>query len=132
MKTPTKTASQAVATAEEQLEGFIDKFDSKNAALIRSARRCESVYHPPTNWPTTTTTSSLSDFFDRATVRLHRFHCRRRERSWAVVLLWSHAPRSAQVASRRRQPKPFHQDQVGDDTGASRGRGIDCRCHRTG
>src|SRR5260370_8372406 len=107
MKTPTKTASQAVATAEEQLEGFIDKFDSKNAALIRSARRCESVYHPPTNWPTTTTTSSLSDFFDRATVRLHRFHCRRRERSWAAVLLWSHPPRPAHLPSPRPPPNHF-------------------------
>ena len=35
----TKTASQAAATAEQQLEGFINKFDSKNAALIRSARK---------------------------------------------------------------------------------------------
>jgi len=34
-----KTPSQAAATAEEQLEGFVNKFDSKNAALIRSARK---------------------------------------------------------------------------------------------
>jgi Domain of unknown function (DU1801) len=38
MKTKTKAAS-AGASAAEQLEGFIDKFDSKNAALIRSTRR---------------------------------------------------------------------------------------------
>jgi hypothetical protein len=49
MKTPTKTASQAVATAEEQLEGFIDKFDSKNAALIRSARKAMRKRLPSAN-----------------------------------------------------------------------------------
>jgi hypothetical protein len=35
----TKDPSQAAATAEEQLEAFIDKFDLGNAALIRSARK---------------------------------------------------------------------------------------------
>src|ERR1700726_3814747 len=51
MKTRTKTktaaqsrasavgASAASASANDQLEIFIDKFDSKNAALIRSARK---------------------------------------------------------------------------------------------
>jgi hypothetical protein len=34
-----KAPSQAAATAEEQLEAFIDKFDLENAALIRSARK---------------------------------------------------------------------------------------------
>jgi hypothetical protein len=34
-----KTRSQAAAGAEEQLEGFINKFDSKHAALIHSARQ---------------------------------------------------------------------------------------------
>jgi hypothetical protein len=38
MKT-TKTASQANATDEQQLAGFIKKFDSKNAALIHSVRK---------------------------------------------------------------------------------------------
>jgi hypothetical protein len=37
--TTTRTPSQTSATAEEQLEGFINKFDSKNAALIRSVRK---------------------------------------------------------------------------------------------
>jgi hypothetical protein len=39
MRTTTKAPSQTGSTAEQQLEGFIDKFESKNAALIRSARK---------------------------------------------------------------------------------------------
>jgi hypothetical protein len=39
MKTTKQIASQADATAEQQLAGFIKKFDSKNAALIRSVRK---------------------------------------------------------------------------------------------
>src|SRR5450432_3540691 len=38
MKT-TRATSQSTATGEQQLAGFIDKFDSKNAALIRSVRK---------------------------------------------------------------------------------------------
>jgi hypothetical protein len=48
MKTRARIASQLGASDEAQLEIFIDKFDSKNAALIRFARetlcahaRCE-------------------------------------------------------------------------------------------
>ena len=39
MKTTQQIASQADATGERQLAAFIEKFDSKNAALIRSARK---------------------------------------------------------------------------------------------
>src|ERR1700680_1847001 len=39
MKTGTTIAPQVGASGEDQLEIFIDKFDSKNAALIRSARK---------------------------------------------------------------------------------------------
>jgi hypothetical protein len=39
MKTPKRTAPKASASAEQQLADFIEKFDSKNAALIRSVRR---------------------------------------------------------------------------------------------
>lgn len=39
MKTTKRIASQADTTGEEQLAGFIKKFDSKNAALIRSVRK---------------------------------------------------------------------------------------------
>src|SRR5258708_2031066 len=39
MKTTKRTASQADATGEQQLAGFIERFDSKNAALIRSVRK---------------------------------------------------------------------------------------------
>jgi hypothetical protein len=38
MKTSKPIASQADATSEQQLAGFIEKFDPKNAALIRSVR----------------------------------------------------------------------------------------------
>jgi len=38
-KTTKQTASRAGATGEQQLAGFIEKFDSKNAALIRSVRK---------------------------------------------------------------------------------------------
>ena len=37
MKTTKRTASRADMTGEQQLACFIEKFDSKNAALIRSA-----------------------------------------------------------------------------------------------
>src|ERR1700676_2822748 len=39
MKTTKRIASKADATGEQQLAGFIKKFDSKNAALIRSVRK---------------------------------------------------------------------------------------------
>src|ERR1700728_5144521 len=39
MKTTKLIASQTDATGEQQLAGFIKKFDSKNAALIRSVRK---------------------------------------------------------------------------------------------
>ncbi|WP_158788453.1 DUF1801 domain-containing protein [Granulicella sp. L46] len=39
MKTSKRIALQADATGERQLAGFIEKFDSKNAALIRSVRK---------------------------------------------------------------------------------------------
>jgi hypothetical protein len=39
MKTTKRTTSQADASGEQQLAGFIEKFDSKNAALIRSVRK---------------------------------------------------------------------------------------------
>ena len=49
VRTKTKPASQAAGTAEQQLEGFINKFDSKNAALIRSARKALRKRLPPAN-----------------------------------------------------------------------------------
>src|SRR5229473_1083671 len=39
MKTTKRIASQPDATGEQQLAGFIKKFDMKNAALIRSVRK---------------------------------------------------------------------------------------------
>ena len=39
MKTAERITSQAAASGEHQLAGFIKKFDSKNAALIRSVRK---------------------------------------------------------------------------------------------
>ena len=39
MKTTERITSQAAASGEHQLAGFIKKFDSKNAALIRSVRK---------------------------------------------------------------------------------------------
>ena len=39
MKATKRIASQADMTSEQQLAGFIKKFDSKNAALIRSIRK---------------------------------------------------------------------------------------------
>jgi Domain of unknown function (DU1801) len=38
MKTTARIPSQPAASGEQQLAGFIKKFDSKNAALIRSVR----------------------------------------------------------------------------------------------
>jgi hypothetical protein len=38
-KSKTRTATRATATGEQQLAGFINKFDSRKAALIRSVRR---------------------------------------------------------------------------------------------
>jgi Domain of unknown function (DU1801) len=39
MNTTKRIASQTNSTGEQQLAGFIKKFDSKNAALIRSVRK---------------------------------------------------------------------------------------------
>src|ERR1700753_2507869 len=39
MKTTRQIAAQAAATGEQQLATFIEKFDAKNAALIRSVRK---------------------------------------------------------------------------------------------
>jgi hypothetical protein len=39
MKTTERIASQAAASGEQQLAAFIEKFDSKNAALIRLVRK---------------------------------------------------------------------------------------------
>jgi hypothetical protein len=39
MKTTQQMTSQAAASGQQQLVGFIRKFDSKNAALIRSVRK---------------------------------------------------------------------------------------------
>jgi hypothetical protein len=39
MNTTERITSQAAASGEQQLVGFIGKFDSKNAALIRSVRK---------------------------------------------------------------------------------------------
>ena len=39
MKATKRIASQSAASGEQQLAGFIKKFDSKNAALIRSVRK---------------------------------------------------------------------------------------------
>jgi hypothetical protein len=38
VKTTERITSQAVASGKQQLSGFIEKFDSKSAALIRSVR----------------------------------------------------------------------------------------------
>src|SRR5271155_5182456 len=49
MKSVTKAVSDAPADAEQQLEGFINKFDAKNAALIRSVRKALRKRLPTAN-----------------------------------------------------------------------------------
>jgi hypothetical protein len=49
MKTTIKAASTTGASPAQQLEGFIDKFDSKNAALIRSVRKALRKRLPTAN-----------------------------------------------------------------------------------
>jgi hypothetical protein len=49
MKTIAKSPSQAAASVERQLKGFIDKFDSPNAALIRSMRKALRKRLPTAN-----------------------------------------------------------------------------------
>ncbi len=44
-----KTAARASATAEQQLTGFIAKFDNKNAAMIRSVRKILRKRMPSAN-----------------------------------------------------------------------------------
>jgi len=48
-KTTKQIASRADATGEQQLTVFIEKFDSKNAALIRSVRRALRKRLPTAN-----------------------------------------------------------------------------------
>ncbi len=49
IKTPPKVTPQAVASSEEQLEGFVNKFDSANAALIRAVRKSMRKRLPSAN-----------------------------------------------------------------------------------
>jgi len=49
MRTSKRTASRADATDEQQLAGFIKKFDSKSAALIRSVRKVSRKRLPTAN-----------------------------------------------------------------------------------
>src|SRR6202046_5602063 len=49
MKTTKQIALQADATGEQQLAGFIEKFDSKSAALIRSVRKALRERLPTAN-----------------------------------------------------------------------------------
>ena len=46
---PASKATPATVPAEEQLAGFIDKFDAKNAALIRSIRKALRKRLPTAN-----------------------------------------------------------------------------------
>jgi hypothetical protein len=48
-KSRTKTSSNAAATGEQQLAGFIKKFDPQNAALIRSVRKVLRKRMPSAN-----------------------------------------------------------------------------------
>jgi hypothetical protein len=48
MKTTERIASQAADSGEQQLAGFIKKFDSKNAALIRSV--AQSIAQAPAHY----------------------------------------------------------------------------------
>jgi Domain of unknown function (DU1801) len=49
MKTAKRIVRQADATDDQQLTGFIEKFDSKNAALIRSVRKALRKRLPTAN-----------------------------------------------------------------------------------
>jgi hypothetical protein len=48
-KPKTRIASRSTATDEQQLAGFINKFDSRNAALIRSVRKVLRKRMPSAN-----------------------------------------------------------------------------------
>ena len=48
-KSATKADEPVAATPEQQLEAFIDKFDAKNAALIRSVRKAMRKRLPTAN-----------------------------------------------------------------------------------
>ena len=49
MKAKTKVTQRPDAAPEDQLEGFIDKFDTKNQALIRSVRKALRKRLPTAN-----------------------------------------------------------------------------------
>lgn len=49
MKTSKRIVSKTAATGEQQLAGFIEKFDSKNAALIHSVRKALRKRLPTAN-----------------------------------------------------------------------------------
>jgi hypothetical protein len=49
MKTTERVPSRAAASGEQQLAAFIKKFDSKNAALIRSVRKVLRKHLPTAN-----------------------------------------------------------------------------------
>ena len=88
MKTAAKAARDSSPSAEEQLKGFIDKFDPKHQAVIRSVRKFLRKRFPTAN----EIVYDNYNFFvigyspTERPVRHHRFDCRRGERNRPFVL----------------------------------------------
>ena len=95
MKTPKQVTSQVDATGEQQLVRFIDKFDSKDAALIRSVRKVLRKRLPTAN----ELAYDNYNFFVIGYCSTERpsdciLSIAAGANSWVVVLSWSHATRS--------------------------------------
>jgi hypothetical protein len=130
MKSSKRIASQVAATGEQQLAGFINRFDSKNAALIRSVRRVLRERLPTAN-------ELVYDNYNFFVIG----YCSTDRPSDCILSIAAGANgvglsfyygATLPDPPRQRQPKPLYQDRVRGDAGASRGWGTYRRCHRAG
>src|ERR1700732_344444 len=115
MTTRTTKVAGRISASEEQLASFIDKFDPKHAALIRSVRNALRTRLPTAN-------ELVYDNYNFFVIG----YCSTERPSDCVVSIAAGAngvglsfyygaslPESAQVTPRQWEPKPFYQTGVG-------------------
>ena len=122
MKTTERITSQAAASGEQHLASFIKKFDSKNAALIRSLRKVLRKRLPTAN-------ELVNDNYNFFVIG----YCSTERPSDCILSIAAGAngvglsfyhgatlPDPHKIAPGQREPNPFYQDRIGSDAGASR------------
>lgn len=131
MKIATKTAPPTGPSAERQLEGFIGKFDSKNAELIRPVRKAMRKRLPTAN----------ELVYDNDNFFVIGYYPAGRSSDCIVSIAAANGvslsfyygaalPGPHKLRLRKWPPKPFPPNRVRGRNGASEGRGMDCRRDR--